>query len=62
MTGAEPERDRTLERMRADVEAALDRALPGEAAWPDTIHRAVRYSLFAGGKRIRPTLVLAAGD
>ncbi len=62
MTGAEPERDRTLERMRADVEAALDRALPAEAAWPDTIHRAVRYSLFAGGKRIRPTLVLAAGD
>src|SRR5258706_8672235 len=62
MTGAEPERDRALERMRAEVEAALDRALPRETAWPGTIHRAVRYSLFAGGKRIRPTLVLAAGD
>ena len=62
MTGAEPERDRALERMRAEVEAALDRALPRETAWPGTIHRAVRYSLFAGGKRIRPALVLAAGD
>ena len=44
------------------VEEALDRALPGEGAWPATIHRAVRYSLFAGGKRIRPQLVLAASD
>jgi geranylgeranyl diphosphate synthase type II len=44
------------------VDAALDRALPAEGAWPATIHRAVRYSLFAGGKRIRPLLVLAASD
>jgi geranylgeranyl diphosphate synthase, type II len=51
-----------LRTLRAEVEAALDRALPGEGAWPATIHRAVRYSLFAGGKRIRPTLVLAAAD
>ena len=51
-----------FEGLRAIVETALDRALPGEAAWPATIHRAVRYSLFAGGKRIRPVLVLATGD
>jgi geranylgeranyl diphosphate synthase type II len=51
-----------LETMRAAVDAALDASLPGEAAWPATIHRAVRYSLFAGGKRIRPVLVLAAGE
>jgi len=44
------------------VEDALRGALPGEDAWPSTIHRAVRYSLFAGGKRLRPLLVLAAGD
>lgn len=44
------------------VDAALDAALPAEDAWPATIHRAVRYSLFAGGKRIRPLLVLAAGE
>jgi geranylgeranyl diphosphate synthase type II len=50
------------EQLRAIVETALDRALPGETAWPATIHRAVRYSLFAGGKRIRPVLVLATGD
>jgi geranylgeranyl diphosphate synthase type II len=44
------------------VEEALDKALPDVLAWPETIHRAVRYSLFAGGKRIRPMLVLAAGE
>ncbi|HSD29045.1 MAG TPA: farnesyl diphosphate synthase [Vicinamibacteria bacterium] len=51
-----------MEAFRAAVEEALDRALPPEGAWPGTIHRAVRYSLFAGGKRIRPVLVLAAGE
>jgi geranylgeranyl diphosphate synthase type II len=44
------------------VEEALGRALPPETAWPRTIHRAVRYSLFAGGKRVRPLLALAAGE
>jgi geranylgeranyl diphosphate synthase type II len=48
--------------LRPVLEAALDRALPPETAWPETIHRAVRYSLFAGGKRIRPLLVLAAAE
>jgi geranylgeranyl diphosphate synthase type II len=47
---------------RAVVEDALHRALPADEAWPATIHRAVRYSLFAGGKRIRPLLVLAAAE
>jgi geranylgeranyl diphosphate synthase type II len=51
-----------LDERRRLVEAALDRALPAEHAWPTTIHRAVRYSLFAGGKRIRPLLALAAGE
>ncbi len=51
-----------LAAMREEVDAALDRALPPESAWPATIHRAVRYSLFAGGKRIRPVLVLASGE
>jgi geranylgeranyl diphosphate synthase type II len=48
--------------LRAATESALEAALPPETAWPATIHRAVRYSLFAGGKRIRPVLVLAAGE
>jgi geranylgeranyl diphosphate synthase type II len=52
----------TLDDLRRAVEPALDRALPPEDAWPETIHRAARYSLFAGGKRIRPVLVLAAGE
>jgi len=44
------------------VDEALEAALPPESAWPATIHRAARYSLFAGGKRIRPLLVLGAGE
>jgi geranylgeranyl diphosphate synthase type II len=42
------------------VEAALARFAPAETANPATIHRAMRYSLFAGGKRIRPILCLAS--
>jgi len=44
------------------VEAALDRAVPPETENPSTIHRAMRYSLFAGGKRIRPLLAIAAAE
>lgn len=44
------------------VNAALDTGLPAANARPPTLHRAMRYSLFAGGKRIRPTLVLAAAE
>src|SRR5262245_14214088 len=51
-----------LEEKRRLVEEALSVALPAENTWPETIHRAVRYSLFAGGKRIRPLLALAAGE
>lgn len=42
----------------ATIEAALERLLPPESAPPQTIHRAMRYSVFAGGKRIRPILCL----
>jgi geranylgeranyl diphosphate synthase, type II len=42
------------------VDAALDRLTPPESAHPATIHRAMRYSLFAGGKRIRPILCMQA--
>jgi geranylgeranyl diphosphate synthase, type II len=47
------------ERLRL-VDAALDGALPSEQTRPATIHKAMRYSLQAGGKRLRPILVLAA--
>lgn len=42
------------------IDAELDRLVPPESAAPATIHRAMRYSLFAGGKRIRPILCLEA--
>jgi geranylgeranyl diphosphate synthase type II len=40
----------------------MDRLLPRAAVRPATLHKAMRYSLFAGGKRIRPALVLAAAE
>ena len=42
------------------VNRALDRFLPAATTPPATIHKAMRYSLFAGGKRMRPALCLAA--
>ncbi|HEV2221530.1 MAG TPA: farnesyl diphosphate synthase [Candidatus Acidoferrales bacterium] len=45
---------------QAVIEAALERLLPSETTPPPTIHQAMRYSVFAGGKRIRPILCLEA--
>ena len=42
------------------VDSELDRLAPSAATPPETIHRAMRYSLFAGGKRIRPILCMEA--
>jgi geranylgeranyl diphosphate synthase type II len=44
------------------IDRALDRYLPKENVRPATIHKAMRYSLFAGGKRLRPILCLAAAE
>jgi geranylgeranyl diphosphate synthase type II len=44
------------------IDRALDRFLPKESARPATIHKAMRYSVFAGGKRLRPILCLAAAE
>ena len=44
------------------IERALDRYLPKATAKPATLHRAMRYSLFASGKRLRPILCLAAAE
>ena len=49
------------ERARA-VDEALGRFLPAESAPPETLHRAMRYSVFAGGKRLRPVLVIAGAE
>jgi geranylgeranyl diphosphate synthase type II len=44
------------------IDRALDRFLPKASVKPATIHKAMRYSLFAGGKRMRPVLTLAATE
>jgi geranylgeranyl diphosphate synthase type II len=49
-------------KARAEVDARLDRLLPAEGEAPSIIHRAMRHSVFAGGKRVRPVLVLASGE
>jgi geranylgeranyl diphosphate synthase type II len=49
-----------IEQLSRRVEEALDRLTPEERQAPETIHRAMRYSLFAGGKRIRPVLCIEA--
>lgn len=51
-----------LDARTAAVNRALDKFLPKESARPTTIHRAMRYSLFAGGKRMRPALCLASAE
>jgi len=44
------------------VNAALNKFIPSEKTKPATIHKAMRYSLFAGGKRMRPAVLLAAAQ
>src|SRR5438876_1598745 len=44
------------------VDEALDRSVPSASMSPEVIHRAMRYSLFAGGKRIRPILCMEAAQ
>ncbi len=51
-----------LERTTKAVNAGLERLLPKAATKPSTIHTAMRYSLFAGGKRLRPALCIAAAE
>jgi geranylgeranyl diphosphate synthase type II len=49
-----------LRERTALVDAALDRCLPGGDILPPRLHQAMRYSVFAGGKRLRPVLIIAA--
>jgi geranylgeranyl diphosphate synthase, type II len=51
----------TLEHGQALTDAALDRLLPLETEHPVSIHKAMRHSVFAGGKRLRPVLCMEAG-
>jgi geranylgeranyl diphosphate synthase type II len=51
-----------LEQRLPAIEAALERVLPPPEAPPARLHQAMRYSIFAGGKRVRPALLLLAGE
>ncbi len=50
-----------LEQGREAADAALDRLLPPATQHPTSIHEAMRHSVFAGGKRLRPILCMEAG-
>ena len=54
--------DQYIAQQQKRVDAALDRWVPTESTDPSVIHRAMRYSLFAGGKRVRPLLAMAAAE
>jgi len=51
-----------LRSHQKEIDRALDRYLPKANTKPATLHKAMRYSLFAGGKRLRPILCLAAAE
>jgi geranylgeranyl diphosphate synthase type II len=52
---------RHLDETRVRVDKELDRLLPAENEYPPSIHQAMRYSVFAGGKRLRSILCLESG-
>jgi geranylgeranyl diphosphate synthase type II len=54
--------DAYMKERGAAVDAALERFLPAETDHPETLHKAMRYSVFAGGKRLRPVLVIAGAE
>ena len=54
--------DDYLKTRKKIVDNALDRYLPGEDNYPSVIFKSVRYSIFAGGKRIRPILCMASAE
>src|SRR5262249_39254463 len=56
------ELDALLAGSRALVEVELNNLLPSSATAPEKIHQAIRWSVFAGGKRFRPALLLAVGQ
>src|SRR2546427_2873574 len=51
-----------LEHKRQDVDRFLDSIMPAEDARPATLHKAMRYSLFAGGQRVPPLLAIAGWE
>src|SRR4051794_28688655 len=52
----------TLEQGRKLIDQALERLLPAASQYPSSIHQAMRHSVFAGGKRLRPILCMEAAQ
>tara|TARA_B100000929_G_scaffold152890_1_gene120878 strand:- start:443 stop:1369 length:927 start_codon:yes stop_codon:yes gene_type:complete len=61
-SGALEETEEIFARYRVRINDALDSALPPSDESPHGLHKAMRYSVFAGGKRLRPILVLATAQ
>jgi geranylgeranyl pyrophosphate synthase len=59
---SEEEIRQRLARYREQVDARLDQLIPKETSQPESVHGAIRWSLFAGGKRFRPLLLMAAAE
>ncbi len=53
--------DEFLGKVRRETDAALDLIIPQSDAEPRRLHEAMRWSVFAGGKRLRPAILFAAG-
>ena len=62
MNATAPDLQTWLAARRRDVDAALDRWVPASGCEPALVWEAMRYSLMAGGKRLRPLLALAAAE
>jgi geranylgeranyl diphosphate synthase type II len=58
----DPVLEKFISRNRDLVDEALDKFVPSIELEPQALHEAMRYSLFAGGKRIRPILAIAAAE
>ena len=54
--------DTLLDQSRRLIETSLDALLPPAHSSPEKVHQAIRWSVFAGGKRFRPALLLASGE
>ena len=61
-TGDKTEIEAYMDACRLEVDGTLERLLPTRSEAPPAAIEAIRYSLFAGGKRLRPTLTLAAAS
>ena len=62
MVAGEGELSDLFAECRTLVDARLDQLIPSETVEPEVVHSAIRWSLFAGGKRFRPLLLMATGE